>query len=73
LDRPREFRNLLKCSRQAAATKSGARPERTRQQPQWRKLKTCFPLDLVAGFAQCRLTGTTNRIYKVEAEKLDMI
>jgi hypothetical protein len=27
-----------------------------------------FPLDPVVGFARCRLTGTKNRIYKVEAE-----
>jgi hypothetical protein len=73
LDRPSEFRNLLECSSQAAAGNSDARSERTRQQPQRRKLKTRFPLDPVAGFARCRLTGTTNWIYKAEAEKPDMI
>jgi hypothetical protein len=37
------------------------RPEHVRQQRQR------FPLDPVAGFARCRLTGAKNRIYKVEA------
>ena len=36
------------------------RPKRARQQRQLHKLKTLFPLDLVAGFAQRRLTGTNN-------------
>jgi hypothetical protein len=49
------------------------RPGRARLKHQRRKPKTRFLLDPVAGFARGRLTGTNKRIYKVEAEKLDMI
>jgi hypothetical protein len=41
-------------------TVADERPKRARQQRQLQKLKTLFPLDLVAGFAQRRLTGTNN-------------
>jgi hypothetical protein len=50
-------------------TSADERPKHARQQRQLHKLKTLFPLDLVAGFAQRRLTGTNNWIYKVETEK----
>jgi hypothetical protein len=36
------------------------RSRRAREQRERRHVKTRFPLDSAAGFAQCRLTGTTN-------------